>query len=44
MAVKIAVLVLGIFGYAPIWLAVFADVGVCMLALLWSLRLLRIKF
>lgn len=44
MAVKIAVLILGALGYAPIWLAVFADVGVCLLAVLWSLRLLRIKF
>ena len=43
MAVKIAVLILGVFGYAPIWLAVFADVGVCMIALLWALRLLKIK-
>ena len=43
MAVKIVVLVLGALGYAPIWLAVFADVGVCLLTVLWSLRLLRIK-
>lgn len=43
MAVKIMVLVLGALGYAPIWLAVFADVGVCLIALLWSLRLLNIK-
>ncbi len=44
MAVKVAVLILGALGYAPIWLAVFADVGVCLIAVLWSLRLLRIKF
>lgn len=43
MAVKVAVLILGALGYAPIWLAVFADVGVCLLAVLWSLRLLKIK-
>ena len=43
MAVKVAVLVLGALGYAPIWLAVFADVGVCLLTVLWSLRLLRVK-
>ena len=43
MAVKVAVLILGAFGYAPIWLAVFADVGVCLITVLWSLRLLRIK-
>lgn len=43
MAVKVLVLILGALGYAPIWLAVFADVGVCLLTVLWSLRLLRIK-
>ena len=43
MAVKVAVLILGALGYAPIWLAVFADVGVCLLTVLWSLRLLKIK-
>ena len=43
MAVKIAVLILGALGYAPIWLAVFADVGVCLITVLWSLRLLKIK-
>lgn len=43
MAVKIAVLILGALGYAPIWLAVFADVGVCLLTVLWSLRLLKVK-
>ena len=44
LAVKIVVLVLGALGYAPIWLAVFADVGTCLLSLLWSLRLLKIKY
>jgi Cd2+/Zn2+-exporting ATPase len=44
MSTKVVVLVLGAFGYAPIWLAVFADVGVCLLAVLWSLRLLKVKF
>ena len=43
MAVKVVVLVLGALGYAPIWLAVFADVGVCLITVVWSLRLLRIK-
>lgn len=43
MAVKAAVLVLGAFGYAPIWLAVFADVGVCLITVLNSLRLLKMK-
>lgn len=43
MIVKVLVLILGALGYAPIWLAVFADVGVCLLAVLWSLRLLRVR-
>ncbi|MBR3952106.1 MAG: cadmium-translocating P-type ATPase [Oscillospiraceae bacterium] len=43
MAVKVAVLILGALGYAPIWLAVFADVGVCLITVLWSLRLLKVK-
>lgn len=43
MAVKAAVLILGALGYAPIWLAVFADVGVCFIAILWSLRLMGMR-
>ncbi len=43
MTVKVAVLILGALGYAPIWLAVFADVGVCLITVLWSLRLLKVK-
>lgn len=43
MAVKVVVLILGALGYAPIWLAVFADVGVCLITVLWSLRLLKVK-
>lgn len=43
MAVKAAVLILGALGFAPIWLAVFADVGVCFLAILWSLRLMGMR-
>lgn len=43
MAVKIIVLIFGALGYAPIWLAVFADVGVCLITVLWSLRLLKVK-
>ena len=43
MSTKVIVLVLGALGYAPVWLAVFADVGVCLLAVLWSLHLLKTK-
>lgn len=36
LGVKLLVLILGIFGAAPIWLAVFADVGVCLICVLVS--------
>lgn len=41
LAVKIAVLILGATGYANMWAAVFADVGVSVLAILNSMRTLR---
>ena len=40
LTVKFMVLVLGFFGLASIWLAIFADVGVSVLAILNSMRLL----
>lgn len=40
IAVKIAVLLLAAFGLAPMWLAVFADVGVTVLAVLNAMRTL----
>lgn len=43
LIVKIGVLVLTSFGYSNMWLAIFADVGVCMLAILNSMRAMRIK-
>ncbi len=43
LAVKIAVMVLGLFGYANMWLAVFADSGVAMLCVLNSIRILYKK-
>lgn len=43
LTVKIAVLILGAFGIANMWLAVFADVGVSILAILNSMKTLRIK-
>ncbi len=43
IAVKIGVLVLSAFGIASMWAAVFADVGVSVLAILNALRILRIK-
>jgi Zn2+/Cd2+-exporting ATPase len=41
IATKAIVLVLAVVGYAPLWLAVFADMGVSLLVTLNGLRLLR---
>ena len=41
IGVKILVLILAAFGYAPMWLAIFADVGVTILAVLNSIRTLK---
>ncbi len=43
LTVKTACMVLGALGYAPMWLAIFADVGVAVLAILNALRLLWTK-
>ena len=40
LAVKILVMILGLFGIASMWLAVFADTGVAMLCVLNSIRML----
>lgn len=40
LGVKIVVLILATFGLAPMWLAIFADVGVTILAVINSLRIL----
>lgn len=42
LAVKLLVLVLGACGYATMWEAVFADVGVSVIAILNSVRTLRL--
>ena len=41
LAVKLLVQILGVAGVANMWEAVFADVGVSILAILNSIRLLR---
>jgi Cd2+/Zn2+-exporting ATPase len=41
LAIKAIVMVLGLAGYANMWLAVFADTGVSVLCLLNSIRILR---
>ena len=43
IGVKVAVLILATFGLATMWLAVFADVGVTVLAVLNAMRALNIK-
>ena len=43
LSVKVLVLILGALGLATMWLAVFADVGVAVLAILNSMRALNTK-
>ncbi len=43
LAVKLAVLILGLFGVANMWFAVFADTGVTLITILNTLRI-RNKF
>ena len=41
IGIKLAVLILAAFGAATLWMAVFADVGVTVLAVLNAMRALR---
>ena len=43
ISVKVIVMILGALGIANIWLAVFADVGVSVIAILNSMRTLKFK-
>ncbi|MBQ6540064.1 MAG: cadmium-translocating P-type ATPase [Oscillospiraceae bacterium] len=43
LGVKFAVMLLGALGHADLWLAVFADVGVSVIAILNSLRMLKTR-
>lgn len=43
ITVKIVVLLLSALGFATMWAAVFADVGVSVIAILNALRILRVK-
>ena len=43
ICVKVAVLVLAAFGIATLWMAVFADVGVTVLAVLNAMRALKVN-
>lgn len=40
LIIKVAVMILGLCGFASMWLAVFADTGVAMLCILNSIRIL----
>lgn len=43
LGIKALVMILGLLGYANMWMAVFADTGVAMLCVLNSIRILRRK-
>lgn len=43
LGIKIAIMALGVLGYASMWAAVFADVGVAFIAILNSMRAFNIK-
>lgn len=43
LSVKVIVMVLGAIGIANMWLAIFADVGVSVLAICNAMRMLRVK-
>lgn len=43
IAIKIIILILNAFGFATMWAAVFADVGVSVMAILNSFRALNVK-
>ncbi len=41
LAVKLLIVLLAAIGYANLWMAVFGDVGVCLIAVLNSLRVMK---
>ena len=43
LAIKIIVMIMGLFGFATMWIAVFAETGVSVLCLLNSIRILHRK-
>lgn len=43
IAIKVIILVLGVIGIASLWAAVFADVGVALIVILNSMRIIRNK-
>lgn len=43
LLVKIAIIILGFFGKSNMWMAIFGDVGVSIIAILWAMRILKKK-
>ena len=43
LGIKVLIMILAVAGYANMWMGVFADVGVALLAVLNSMRVLKIK-
>ena len=43
IGIKLLILILGAFGIANMWMAIFADTGVAMICVMNSMRLLRVK-
>ena len=43
LGIKVLVLLLSLFGFASMWMAIFADVGVALLAVLNALRSMRVR-
>lgn len=44
LVIKIAIMLLGLMGYASMWAAVFADTGVTIICILNAIRILYKKF
>ena len=43
LVIKVSILLLSAIGFANMWLAIIGDVGVCLLAILNSLRIIYDK-
>ena len=41
LSVKVVFALLALAGYASMWMAVFADTGVCLIVVAWGLRLMK---
>jgi len=41
LGVKFVFMLMTFFGMATMWMAVFADIGICLIVVAWGLALLR---